>query len=117
MIEFSQVKEIFDSLTNQPGWNLEGPLRWNYFFADSSSERLQNAATALIAQGYRQISLAPDPEAEPDTPNALLYLQVQKDEIHTAETLHERNQQLDAFAKAHKLLRYDGMDASPLKSK
>ena len=51
-----------------------------------------------------------DNRKDPD----LWWLHVEKTEVHTPDSLHERNQALYRFAEEHGLDAYDGMDVGAI---
>jgi hypothetical protein len=66
MIELTSLEEMFANMRESPGWNVDGPLLWGYFFADPSPEKLEAAAEELAGLGYRQVGiwLAEDDDEE-----------------------------------------------------
>lgn len=113
MITRDQLLEMFAGMRKDTSWDLSAPLLWGYFFIHGSADRLHEVAPLLEAQGYRIVDIyqsEPDDKDDPD----LWWLHVEKAEVHTPDTLDARNQQLYAFADAHGLDAYDGMDVGPL---
>ena len=111
MIQLDDLREMFDGIAAGPRWDMSGPMRWGYFFTDESEENLQLAAQRLADAGYRVVSIY-EAEVEASEP-AYHWLHVERDEIHSPETLHERNQLLDRLADELGLRSYDGMDVGP----
>lgn len=112
MITLEQMQELFASVGENTDWDLTQPLVWGYFFTDQSDEKLASVIPLLEAQGYRFVDLF-IPQLD-DGVEEYLVLHVEKDEIHTPQSLFERNQQLDDFAREQQLRSYDGMDVGPL---
>jgi hypothetical protein len=107
VIPLRQLQEMFGSMRQASGWNVDGPLLWGYFFTDSAPERLQKAADFLVAEGYRFVGIN---ENEP----GLFVLHVERVETHSAETLFERNAKLSEVSDRFDLESYDGMDVGPV---
>ena len=69
-----------------------------------------------MKQGYRFVEIFLSEKEDPDEPD-LWWLHVEKIEIHSSDSLHERNQLLYEFADEHGLESYDGMDVGPAGAK
>ena len=63
--------------------------------------------------GYRVIALYLEDKDNRKDPD-LWWLHVEKTEVHTPDSLHERNQALYRFAEEHGLDAYDGMDVGAI---
>lgn len=111
MMTKQDMVDLFANMKENAPWDISKPLLWGYFFADPNKAPLEQAAPLLVAQGYRVAGIY-DSEPDGDSP-ALWWLHVEKVEKHTADTLHERNLQLYAFATAQGIDAYDGMDVGP----
>lgn len=112
MIELSQLEEMFANMRANTDWDLDGPMLWGYFFTDRSAEKLQGLVPVLETQGYRFVDLYVPDLDEGD--EEYFFLHVEKEEVHSPESLHERNQHLYALADLHRLDSYDGMDVGPI---
>jgi hypothetical protein len=112
MIELAQLEEMFASIAQGAKWDMSQPMLWGYFFTDRSREKLESVVLALERDGYRYVDLfAPDLD---EGQKPYYFLHVEKEEIHTPASLHERNVQFYALADLHGLDSYDGMDVGPL---
>lgn len=116
VITKDQLVEMFDSMSQDSSWDFSRPMVWGYFFTDSSKERLQAAKPALESQGYGFVDLYLAEKENPEDPD-LWWLHVEKVEIHTPDSLDERNKVLYKFADEHGLESYDGMDVGPVIAK
>ncbi|AKS16529.1 MULTISPECIES: ribonuclease E inhibitor RraB [Xanthomonas] len=113
-IAMSALKQMFDHIRSETDWNLDGPLRWEYFFADPAQQPLQQLAEQLTKDGYRVIDIFLGERDEDDGDDEESYfLHVDKLEHHTLETLNQRNAAFDALAKRFHVAAYDGMDVGP----
>ncbi|QLG87106.1 ribonuclease E inhibitor RraB [Chitinibacter bivalviorum] len=112
MITLEQMEEMFASIRENTDWDLAQPLVWGYFFTDKSDEKLASVIPLLEAQGYRFVDLF-IPQLDEGVEEYLV-LHVEKEEIHTPQSLFERNQQFYDFVSEQQLLSYDGMDVGPL---
>lgn len=105
MIERELLEEMFASIREQTDWNVDSDLLWSFFFVAASSERLEQLAAALDAQGFTPVELARDDES------GEWWLTVERVETHSVDSLHERNSSLEALAERHEAV-YDGMDVA-----
>lgn len=103
---------MFASIAQGAKWDMSRPMLWGYFFTDRSREKLESALPALERSGCRYVDLFL-PELD-DGQEPYYFLHVEREEIHTPASLHERNAQFYALADLHGLDSYDGMDVGPL---
>lgn len=113
MITREQLVEMFDNMAKETPWDLGKPLVWGYFFTHGSRPALEAVVPLLQAQGYRVIALYLEDKDNRKDPD-LWWLHVEKTEVHTPDSLHERNQALYRFAGEHGLDAYDGMDVGAI---
>nr|WP_183423510.1 ribonuclease E inhibitor RraB [Luteibacter sp. Sphag1AF] len=104
---------MFAQIRDNTDWDLDGPMVWGYFFTDVSPEKLRETAPLLEAKGYRVIDVFLADKEEVGDPD-LWWLHVEKEEVHTPDSLDARNSELYAFAQERQLGAYDGMDVGPL---
>ena len=108
MIPIDQLEEMFQDIRGAGRWNMEEPMLWGYFFTDASSEKLQSVVPLLEQAGYRCVNLF-EPELDEGV-EPYFFLHVEREEVHTVQSLFERSTQLEDFAERHELATYDGMD-------
>ena len=109
MIPKSELIDMFAAISDQTDWDMSGEMCWGYFFTDDSQEKLKICAERLTGKGYHLVEIS-----EGDEPDDPLTLHVEKIEIHSPETLDQRNQELAAVALECGLSSYDGMDVGPI---
>ena len=109
VIAKQQHVEMFDGMTKQGRLDPSKPLLWGYFFTDSAKEPLERAAQLLKKKGYRIVDVYLSDKKHAGEAD-LWWLHVEKIEVHTADTLDVRNQELNRFAQEQGLGSYDGMD-------
>lgn len=112
MIAFEQLEWMFTNIANGPGWDMSRPMLWGYFFTDRSREKLESVVPRLEHDGYRYVDLFV-PELDEGV-EPYFFLHVEKEEVHSPTSLHQRNAQLYALADQYGLDSYDGMDVGPL---
>jgi hypothetical protein len=113
VIEKKQLELMFEQMADNTDWDLSAPLIWGYFFTDASADKLRAAAPSLEQDGYRLVDVVLADKDEPGDAD-LWMLHVEKIEVHTPDSLDQRNGELYAFAAAHGLGAYDGMDVAPV---
>src|SRR6476660_9920592 len=92
MIELEKLEHMFSEMRAKTRWNVDGPMLWGYFFTDRSAEKLERAATVLVAQGYRLV------EVREDEDGSTRWLHVERVEAHSPQSLFARNEALYKLA-------------------
>jgi hypothetical protein len=105
--------EMFENIDRDTHWDMSKPKLWGYFFTDSDKTKLEKVAPLLERDGYRLVKISLSDKDDPSEAD-LWWLHVEKIEVHTPDTLHERNRALYKFARSHDLDSYDGMDVGPV---
>ena len=111
-ISKAQVEAMFDAMRQNAPWSVDGPLLWGYFFNSSERAQLHSVSDVLASQGYRLVRISERRSLRDSSSSWTLH--VERVESHTVDTLHQRNQELDALAREHGLVAYDGMDVGPV---
>lgn len=88
-------------------WSIDEVCRWSYFFVDEDSEKLTPLVRHMQAQGYEFIGITEPDDADEDP---FFYLQLDRIERHTPESLHARVQALYGIAEQFEIADYDGMN-------
>ena len=109
MIPKSELVEMFQAIAEQTDWDMSGEMLWGYFFTDDDREKLEECSQRLTDSGYHFVDISDGDEV--DDP---LTLQVAKIEMHTPDSLFQRNQELVDLAHEIGLSSYDGMDVGPI---
>jgi hypothetical protein len=117
-IDKSSVDQLFADIRAETDWNIDGPMRWGYFFTDPDPHKLKRLGEQLSQDGYRFVDIfrieSDAPDASHDTDDAEVYfLHVDKLESHTTWSLELRNRGLEALAAKFDVAAYDGMDVEP----
>ena len=106
MITTKDIEALFEKM-RKAGWNMEQELAWGYFFKHESIEPLQKIADELEQQGYEIVDI------NQSFPDEMYWLQLEKIEQHSVQSLDKRNQKFYELARKRKIHAYDGMDVSP----
>ncbi len=107
MIELGMLEDMFSRMRAETKWNVDGPMLWGYFFTDRSAEKLERAATILVPQCYRFVTIREDDDG------STRWLHVEREELHSPQSLFARNEALYKLADELGLDKYDGMDVGP----
>ena len=114
-ITIDQLEAMFENISEKTDWDLHEKMLWGYFFTHREPEALEPIRDELTAEGYRFVDLYQSDEKDQDGP-PLWWLHVEKEEIHTPQSLDQRNDTLYLLAARHGVDSYDGMDVGPIKS-
>lgn len=112
MTDIEELREIFERMKRNTGWDHGSDLLWGYFFTHSSRGALDAVAPVLQAQGYRLIDVYLSDKEDPAEPD-LWWLHVEKVETHSPESLFAREERLTGFATKHDI-EYDGWEVGPV---
>jgi hypothetical protein len=114
MIPRKLLQEMFENCRKVDTFDINAECRWSYFFTDVDADKLLSAGEELERRGYALIGLL-EAEGSPDgDDDQYYYLQVDRVEHHTVDTLSHLNNELDAFASERGLHSYDGMEVGPI---
>jgi|SRR5215510_15350968 len=106
-IPLIQIKEMFEGMRNEAGWNTNADLLWGYFFFHPDKERLDKLAEKLTTMDYRVVDIRLTNDG------SSYVLHAERVETHTPRSLFERNGELNRLAVTYGVV-YDGMDAGPV---
>jgi hypothetical protein len=101
-ISLSQIESIFQQMETQSKWNTKAKLLWGYFFFDADKAKLQKLSAQLANEGYREVELFFNDHT--------YTLHIEKAELHTPQTLFDRNNYFSSLAKKNCIKTYDGFD-------
>ena len=104
------IREIFETARTDDGWNLEGEMLYSYYFVDESVEKLEKLGNFLQAEGYDFIDVFELGDEETDEPTGEYLAHIDKVEIHTPESLAQRNIEFQNFADEYEIESYDGWE-------
>ena len=115
MISRDLIEDMFADTRGKASWDIDGKCLWGYFFCEKDRSKLMAAVPVLEKMGYRFVGIMePTPQ---DDDQATLTLHVEKEEVHSVDSLFARNTELYRFADEFDLEDYDGMDVGPIPKK
>lgn len=104
------IEQIFAEAKQQDNWNLDEPMLYSYYFADESIEKLEKFGLKLEEQGYDFIGIYELGEEESGKPTGEYLLHIDKEEVHTAQSLAERNVEFARLSEENDIQLYDGWE-------
>ena len=102
------IAEMFAKMSSEQKWNLEDDMLWGFFFTNPTKDPLVPFSKELEKMGYRVVDIYLDDEQKD------WWLHVEKIEIHTVDSLYQREAELRKLAATHNLGSYDGWDVGPV---
>src|SRR6188508_3853205 len=97
--QLESINEIFDKARTEDNWNTEGEMLYSYYFVDTDVEKLEKLGLKLEADGYDFVDIFELGDEETDESTGEYLLHIDKVEIHTPESLAERNVEFQNLAK------------------
>jgi len=104
--DLGRLENTFKQMASD-GFDVNGPLKWGFFFFDSDKSKLIKVFDELKDHGYQQEDLN---QLEDDE----WRLFVSKVDILTPEKLHKRNIAFNELAEHCDVALYDGWDVEKL---
>jgi hypothetical protein len=101
LADINSLIEIYSKMEDE-GWNINGPLKYGFYFVDESEKKLQQVYNGLKDHGYilEKIYLADDDNK--------WTLQVSKTDTLTPEKLNKRNIAFNELAACCEIELYNG---------
>jgi regulator of RNase E activity RraB len=104
------IREIFNTARTEDGWNPEEEMLYSYFFVDTDVDKLEKLGLELEKQGYDFLDIFELADEKTDEATGEYLLHIDKVEIHTPESLAERNVEFQKLANEHEIGSYDGWE-------
>lgn len=109
MIDKTAIKEAFDNIKKKGKWDTENELLYGYYFLDRSLDKLNSLGNEMTLFGYTLVDIFQADSNEKEE-SKMYYLHIEKVEIHSVNSLHERNMEFYEIAQNYGLHSYDGFD-------
>ncbi len=108
--QLESINEIFDKARTEDSWNTAGEMLYSFYFVDTDVDKLEKLGLKLEADGYDFIDIFElgDEETEESTGEYLLH--IDKTEIHTPESLAQRNFEFQTLANEYEIASFDGWE-------
>jgi hypothetical protein len=104
------IREIFDDARREDNWNLAEEMLYSYYFVDGSVDKLEKLGLKLEADGYDFIDVFELGDEETGKSTGEYLLHIDKVEIHTPESLAQRNVEFAKLAEEFEIETYDGWE-------
>ncbi len=104
------IREIFETARTEDKWNLDEEMLFSYYFVDESADKLEKLGVHLAEKGYEFVDVFELGDEETEEPTGEFLLHIDKNEIHTPESLAERNVEFQNLADEYDIETYDGWE-------
>ena len=104
------IKEIFADARREDNWNLDEEMLYSYYFVDKSVDKLEKLGLKLEADGYDFIDVFELGDEDTNESTGEYLLHIDKVEVHTPESLAERNVEFSKLAEEYEIETYDGWE-------
>ena len=104
------IREIFAEAKREDNWNTDEPMLYSFYFVDKDVDKLEKLGLKLEADGYDFIDIFElgDEETEKSTGEYLLH--IDKIEVHTPESVAQRNVEFQKLSDEFGIETYDGWE-------
>lgn len=104
------IRKIFDEARREDDWNLNEEMLFSYYFVDKDVDKLEKLGLKLEADGYDFVDVFELGDEATDESTGEYLLHIDKIEIHTPESLAERNVEFQRLADEFEIETYDGWE-------
>jgi Regulator of ribonuclease activity B len=104
------ITKIFADAKKEDNWNMDEELLYSYYFVDESIEKLEKLGMKLDEEGYFFLDIFELGDEETDESTGEYLLHIDKIEIHTPESLAQRNVDFAKLAEEFEIDSYDGYE-------
>ena len=108
--QLESINEIFDKARTEDNWNTAGEMLYSYYFVDTDVDKLEKLGLKLEADGYDFVDIFELGDEETDESTGEYLLHIDKVEIHTPESLAQRNVEFQTLANESEIASYDGWE-------
>jgi hypothetical protein len=108
--QLESINEIFDKARTEDKWNTEGEMLYSFYFVDTDVDKLEKLGLKLEADGYDFVDIFELGDEETDESTGEYLLHIDKVEIHTPESLAQRNVEFQTLANEYEIASYDGWE-------
>ena len=104
------IREIFSDAKTEDGWDLSEEMLYSFYFVDEDVDKLEKLGLDLEKEGYVFVDVFELGDEETDEPTGEYLLHIDKEEIHTPESLAQRNVEFAKLAEEREIKTYDGWE-------
>lgn len=104
------IREIFAEAKREDNWNTDEPMLYSFYFVDKNVDKLEKLGLKLEADGYDFIDIFQLGDEETQKPTGEYLLHIDKIEVHTPESIAQRNVEFQKLADEFEIDTYDGWE-------
>ncbi len=104
------ISKIFDDARSEDKWNMDEEMLYSFYFVDTSIDKLEKLGEKLEADGYDFVDIFELGDEETDESTGEYLLHIDKNEVHTPESLAQRNVEFQKLATEYEIETYDGWE-------
>ncbi len=104
------IRKIFDDAKREDNWNLNEEMLYSYYFVDEDVDKLEKLGLKLEEDEYDFVDVFELGDEETDESTGEYMLHIDKTEVHTPESLAQRNVEFAKLAEEYELKTYDGWE-------
>ncbi len=108
--QLESIREIFKTARTEDKWNTEETMLYSYYFVDTDVDKLEKLGLELEKQGYDFLDIFELGDEESGESTGEYLLHIDKEEIHTPESLANRNVEFQTIATENEIGSYDGWE-------
>ena len=108
--QLAGIREIFNDAKTQDNWDLSEEMLYSFYFVDKDVDKLEKLGLKLEADGYDFVDVFELGDEETDVSTGEYLLHIDKVEVHTPESLAQRNVEFQTLADEHEIATYDGWE-------
>ena len=101
---------MFKDCKDIDSFDIKSECLWSYFFTDADPDKLLAAGETLAERGFNLVGILEAAGSPDESDEQYYYLQVDRVERHTVDTLMACNEAFEKFAQERELHSYDGME-------
>ncbi len=104
------IRKIFDDAKREDDWNLNEEMLYSFYFVDEDVDKLEKLGLKLEEDDYDFVDVFELGDEETDESTGEYLLHIDKVEIHTPESLAQRNVEFAKLAEEYEIKTYDGWE-------
>jgi hypothetical protein len=104
------IREIFAEAKLEDNWNTDEPMLYSFYFVDKSVDKLEKLGQKLDADGYDFVDIFELGDEETGKSTGEYLLHIDKVEVHTPESVAQRNVEFQKLADVFEVEIYDGWE-------
>ncbi len=108
--QLAGIEQIFAEARTEDNWNLDEEMLYSYYFVDKDVDKLDKLGNFLNEKEYDFIDIFELGDDDTGEPTGEYLLHIDKEEVHTPQSLAERNVEFSKLAREYEIEHYDGWE-------